>query len=91
MTVTVSIKLSESNYFDMQIFVTNSWGNTIKMIGFPNDLLFFFNTNDRALLACEYPGIIINSDFLKRNAPLWVPIWKIFILTSWHFKYKKVL
>jgi hypothetical protein len=66
-TVSISVALSASNYFDMQISVTNNWGNPIKMIGFPNELLLPFTDNDRALLPFEYPGIILNSNFFKEK------------------------
>lgn len=60
---TISITISENNYFDIQLHVENRWGYTAKRISFPNKLVFKTDATTTALLPFSYPGIRLKPSF----------------------------
>ena len=66
-SVSVSLTASESNYFDMKMFVSNNSGNIVKTINFPLELLFAFNGTSKAFVPCDYPGMILESSFFSQK------------------------
>jgi hypothetical protein len=65
--VTVTIVVSNESYFDMQFSIANNYTDTIKSVSFPLNLGIPIDPNSSALLACDYPGVMLNSNYFKEK------------------------
>jgi hypothetical protein len=60
--VTVDVKTSDQNYFDLRLQFLTQWGDTLARLLFPSDLVF--NNNDiQEVLLPIIPGIKLKSSF----------------------------
>jgi hypothetical protein len=65
--VTVTIQVSDESFFDMKMNAVNNSGNIINSIGFPYELLFQFEKDDKAALPYDYPGVMLESTFFSQK------------------------
>jgi len=65
LTVAVTITASAQSYFDLQLNVQNSWGDTLERVLFPSDLVFREADIEEALLPI-LPGVILESSFFTQ-------------------------
>ena len=67
MTVIVKIDVFNDPWFDMGMSVINNMNTECIRVSFPLELGFSYGKNDEAVLACDYPGMKLNSTFFSEK------------------------
>ncbi|MBN2357389.1 T9SS type A sorting domain-containing protein [candidate division KSB1 bacterium] len=66
-TATVTLEITNDNFFNLQLHLKNEGGKPIREIGFHDRLGLALGNGDCALTPFGYPGIMLGSDFFASN------------------------